>query len=117
MASWEETKAAAGRAFTSMYYDIGNTYQQLLLQGTGIYHRQDLSRELSERVANPEYARAQQAYAAQEREREYWEGITVDDYQPTDIDWQEYSQYVDEMRAKQPELYDRQPEPQLEPER
>jgi hypothetical protein len=118
MPSWEEAHAAAISAFSSVVNDVGNTYQQVLFSGAGVYQSQDTSREISGRVVNPEYGRAEQAYIAQEREREYWEGITVDDYQPTDIDWREYGQYIDEMRATRRELYDRQPEPQdLEPDR
>ena len=45
----------------------------------------------------------------QGREREYRERINVDDYRPADIDWQEYGQYVDEMRCTCPDLYDRDP--------
>ena len=118
MPTWEEGRAAAGRAFTSIYYDIGTTYQRVLMHGPGIYQSQDFDLAFSAQTINPEYARMEHAYMAQEQEREHWNSITVDDYQPTDIDWQEYGQYVDEMRRVRPDLYDQQPEPQdLEPER
>ena len=96
MALWEEANAASVSAFTAVAGDVGNTYQQVLFGSAG-NQSQDMTQHLMRSSVNPEYARAEQAYVAQEQEREHWEGITVADYQPTDIDWQEYGRYSAEQ--------------------
>lgn len=118
MPSWEEMHAASISAFSSVINDVGSTYQQILRGGAGLYQGNYQNSQAGYGQVNPQYTQADKAYITQEKEREYWEGITVDDYQPTDIDWEGYGQYVDEMRREQPDLYDSYPEPQdLEPER
>ena len=43
-------------------------------------------------------------------ERERLEGVTEASYEPTNIDWEEYGQYLDEYNAAHPQ-------PDMEPER
>jgi hypothetical protein len=106
MPSWQQAQAAAQRAFTSIYNDIGNTYQQVMFQGTGLHYRQDFNRDAGARV-NPEYIRADQLYAAQQQEWERLGGITAADYQASNIDWEEYGEYLAEMKARYPEWDER----------
>lgn len=112
MATWDEF-------IVNAYNDVGNSYQQVLLQGTGIYQRQDVRPEFPQSI-NPEYAEAQRGYAAQEYERETMQGITEASYEPTNYDWEEYGRYLDEMKASQPEPAEPEPPQQeqgIEPER
>jgi hypothetical protein len=107
MPSWEEANAASISAFRSVSSDVGNTYQQFLYGDSG-YQRQNAGRDLMQSTvqpeqANPEYQSAERAYEAQEQEREYWEGVTVDDYQATDVDWQEYGRHSAAWERENPD--------------
>ena len=99
MASWEETKAGAQKVFTSAINDISSTYQQILISG----HAYPNQEQREQPTVNPEYMQMQRAYAAQEQEREQWQGITEASYQPTNIDWEEYGRYLDDYEAAQPQ--------------
>ena len=68
MVSWRETRDAAQSAFSSVVHDVSITYQQVLLQGTGIYQCQDVSREMAE--VNSKYRWMQHAYIVQEAEHD-----------------------------------------------
>ena len=87
--AWEDMKRTAQNAYDS----IGNTYQQILISGRAYPDASSMNYDIAEGTINPEYTRMQQAYAAQETERERTEGITLDDY-PADFDHDEYKQHL-----------------------
>jgi hypothetical protein len=103
--SWEEANAASISAFRSVAADVGETYQQVLYGESG--YRQSRNYDPMQGVGNrgqvnPEYGNAERAYEAQEQEREYWDGVGVEDYQPTDLDWEAYGKYLDDYERENP---------------